>query len=198
MKKNIFLLLCVTILFPIVNCQNKINAVDVFKMYLFLNKRTFKSDRSIVKNDSTYLHFSDFLYLSLDTLQVYNSIKGAYYNEFDFYKLSQFGIHYKDNSTYNKFHVEFGFLGYYILCINNKTGICYRLAGFDVNDFYDFLFDFQSIYLQNNMRKVSKNTFFKKFKVENLNFLCIYKGLKKQKKKTPICLFKNEEPMSWW
>ena len=71
-----------------------------------------------------------------------------------------------------------GMCDFYVLALNPKTGISYCLSGFDVNDFLGFLSDFKASYFNDTGKKLKTSKFIKNYKVENLDFECLYKGLK--------------------
>ncbi len=186
------------------NAQSKTDVEDVFKMQLFLNKRNViidKKSNSIIKNDSLYNLFKGLINLKIDTLQISNKLEGLHYDiNFKFYKIHQSTISYKKeliNQQYNYIGIVCWDPDYCILAINQKTGASYRLAGFDTNDFLSFLSDFKEKYNHQNKKNLKTSTFLNNYKVQDLDFKCMYKGLRSKemdRNKYP-CLRRCNDPM---
>ncbi|WP_306353305.1 hypothetical protein [Flavobacterium sp. '19STA2R22 D10 B1'] len=184
--------------------QSKTDVEDVFKMQLFLNKRNIiftRGDNSAIKNDSLYKSFKNLISLKIDTLKIDNDIEGLQYDmNYKFYKIKDLNI------SYNKELVghENSYISvvcwdpdYCILAINEKTGASYRLTGFDTNDFLSFLSDFKEKYNHQNKKNLKTSTFLNNYKVQDLDFKCMYKGLRSKemdRNKYP-CLRRCNDPM---
>lgn len=194
------------------NCYSQLRteAVSIFKMNLFLDKKNsdFRGmNPLVVKNDSLYKEFSNLIRLKLDTLKVYgdyNLINSSVGHNLMFFKVSV-GVNNKNNITYVRelTSEESQFFGFfanvfdtYVIAINQKNGKCYKLEGFGTNDFLGFLSDFKEEY----NGELSTKHFLKNYRVEGLDFECLYKGLKSKKrdiKKFP-CLTRVSDDTIFW
>lgn len=182
--------------------QSKNNIEDIFKMHLFLNKKNSiyrNMDSSIVKNDSLYKVFREILNLKITMLKVENRLMGFLEENYNFYKLSEEGITYNRELKKNEhsYLPEVMINSYFVLAVNISTGASYRLAGFDTNDFMNFLSDIKENYLNGNMKRLKTKYFLNNYKVEDLNFKCLYEGLTKEeidRNKYP-CLERCSEPL---
>ncbi len=174
--------------------QLRTDAQSIFKMYLFLGRVNvdFKGiDKKVSKNDSLYKVFSGVISLNLDTLKI---IKNSFNGEqsipkFSFYELLIYDsvkMDYTENVTYQRrldasedqfFGIPVGGSNGYIIAINQVTGKSYRLKGFDTNDFLTFLSDFKEEYNKGEKKSLPTRRFLNLYKVEKLNFECLYKGL---------------------
>lgn len=161
------------------NAQVKENESEIFKMQLFLNRKAFvkNNDDSLSNLSSSYKIFSDLFILQMNELKVENKLSGVLGCDYVFYEVIESEIKRKRELS----SIEYKYLDFecypankYILAINLKTGLSYRLSGFETNDFISFFIDFKSYYLN---RKLNIKTFLNDFKVENLDFECMYKGL---------------------
>ncbi|TRX35511.1 hypothetical protein FNW52_10755 [Flavobacterium sp. ZT3R18] len=182
--------------------QSKNNIEDIFKMQLFLNKKNtiFRNmDYSVSKNDSLYKKFKEVFNIKIDTLKINNKLSGVLENQYQFFKITE------NNIVYDKILVgkESRYLlletmmnCYYVLAVNTNTGASYRLSGFDANDFFGFLSDFKEEYLNSNFIKLKNSTFFKNYKVEYLDFNCLYEGLSRRDldREKYECLRRCSEP----
>ena len=73
----------------------------------------------------------------------------------------------------------------------------YRLKGFNGNDFLSFLRDFKEIYKRKTDKAISSNKLIKKYKIPDVNFKCLYKGLRAKNidiQKYP-CLIRFSDPV---
>ena len=182
--------------------QSKNNVEDIFKMELFLNKKNtsyMDTTNSISKNDSLYKKFKEILNIKIEKLKIDNKLSGFLENDYQFFMLSEKNVSYNksfDAKEYRYLQIEMMIDSYYILAINIKTGANYRLAGFDSNDFTNFLLDFKEQYLISNSIKLKNSTFFNKFKVEYLDFKCMYDGLKSEQldREKFTCLKRCSDP----
>lgn len=165
--------------FTKLSAQTETNESEIFKMQLFLNKKSFKkSNQDTINNVSlSYKMFSDLFVLKMNELNVENSLLGNLETNYVFYKVQESEIMYKrklSNDEYRYFDIECYPDYYYILAINLNTGASYRLAGFESNDFITFFIDFRDHYLN---EKLTLKKFLKDYKVENLDFHCMSEGL---------------------
>lgn len=183
--------------------QSKNNVEDIYKMHLFLNKKNsvFRNmNSSISKNDSLYKVFREIVIIKIDTLKMDNSLSGFLEENYQFYKLSEKNITYKrefKKDEYSYLIPEVMINSYYVLAVNTSTGASYRLAGFDINDFMMFLSDFKENYLNGNMKRLKTNYFLNNYKVEDLDFNCLYEGLRKKEidRDKYSCLKRCSEPL---
>lgn len=184
MKKNVILLLF--FLVNAVYAQHSTNVQDIFKMMIFLNKENAPIGKdSSIKNDSLYRIFSQRIILKIDTLKVTNNLKDLYnYKDLGFYSVNESDIRYQGNLLGNDINfigTNCGLTKLFIIAVDNKRGYSYRLAGFDTNDFFAFLYYFKEIYQNNNFKKLTTNAFLKNYQVESLDFYCLNKALRMKK-----------------
>ncbi|WP_306353307.1 hypothetical protein [Flavobacterium sp. '19STA2R22 D10 B1'] len=205
MIKKIFILFICVLSINAINAQSKTDVEDVFKMQLFLNKKNsiFRNmNHSVIKNDSLYNIFKNLIDLKIDTLQVENNLEGILYDiDYKFYKVSDARTSFNRkfiNDDFRYLNISFGMDNFFILAVHQKTGASYRLAGFDTNDFLGFLSDFKEKYNHQNMKNLKTTTFLNNYKVQDLDFKCMYKGLRSKeidRNKYP-CLERCNDPVS--
>ena len=184
MIKKILILFFISLSFSHhLNAQSKTDIEDVFKMQLFLNRKNvvFRTmDTSIVRNDSLYYSFKDLISLKIDTLKLENNLSFLE-EDYKFYRVQETGINYNRKLASDEFrYLNIGcwMNGSYIIALNQTSGISYRLMGFDNNDFLGFFSDFKEMYRKSNVKKLKVSNFFKNYKVEDLDFRCLYNGLR--------------------
>lgn len=209
--KRVFLFIILSCIWLYSNAQLKIDAVSVFKIHLFINSKIeiIKGvDSTIVINDSLYKAYSNAIDLKLDTLKVtgnWELTKSVFSSQYQFYQLLAYDNQkksYTQNIVYkrklNSSEEHFMIIkGSCILAINQKTGLSYKLKGFNSNDFLNFLSDFKEAYKESTGNKLSTSEFLKNYKVDGLNFECLYLGLKQDKidrEKYP-CLKRMSDPV---
>lgn len=176
MKKIFYLImfLCVT---NISNSQENSSIKDIFTMQLFLNKMDFINNHKgikFIKNDSTYNKFKDFIELKINKLTL-NTVDNNI-SDFEFCMVNSDSITFKSNI--NELDVSCGFQKKFVLAIQKDTYKIYRIMGFDTNDFLFFLEDFKKTYRDKFFKKISSKYFLKNYFVNELDFNCIYNGLK--------------------
>ena len=66
----------------------------------------------------------------------------------------------------------------YIICIDKVSGLSYRLKGFRGNDFFSLMMEIKRQYRALYKENLDDKDFFSLYKVEGLDFRCIYEGLK--------------------
>jgi hypothetical protein len=162
--------------------QSKTKAEDIFKMHLFLDKKNItRSDleKNVIKNDSLFDSFKKNCSIKIDTLKMYSNIYLPIDGSFKFYVISD--IEYKNELS----KVEMWFLKIdlnldykYVIAINESTGRSYCLSGFNNNDFFVFFSDISNAYRSFYFKKLKISNFLKNYKVENLDFECLYKSIK--------------------
>jgi len=182
--------------------QIKTDATSIFKMQLFLDNKNLiltGLDTAIIRDDSLYNSFSDVVNLKLDTLE----IKGNYYltksslsPKYKFFQLKEHSYRKALNELEMHLYRVFGDT-FCSIAINQETGKCYRLLGFNTNDFLSFLADFREEYREKQEKKLGVSYFLKNYSVNNIDFYCLNKGLKRHKvdrKKYP-CLVRASDPI---
>jgi hypothetical protein len=182
--------------------QSRTEAEDIFKMHLFLDKKNIsRSDLSkkIVKSDSLYDSFKKNCSIKMDTLKLKSNIYLSLDGDFMFYKMTD--IIYKDGLDINEswfLKIDLGLDYKYIIAINQNTGRSYRLSGFNSNDFFMFYSDIKKSYKSSKFKELRKKLFFSEYVVEDIDFECLYKGLKEEsidKEKYP-CLKTSSDTFS--
>lgn len=199
MKNNFLIILILLFTFEMFS-QIETDAVSTFKMQIFMDKKsvTFESDISI-KNDSLYNAFSDNIILKLDTLKIkgeYTLVESALSPQFKFFQL--IGHSYKKKLSELELKL-FWVFGDKIctIAINQETGKSYRLMGFNTNDFLSFYSDYKEEFEKKQEKNLKIKKFLKDYKVEKLDFECMYKGLKNiyiDRVKYP-CLARASDPI---
>jgi hypothetical protein len=180
-----------------------VNAKDIFYMQLFLDK-SMKKNASVLKNDSLYRGYRGYMDFDLVCLETKNIEE-----EFQFYSL-KWNIYMDDGRirfiNKNNMDIEsdkmefYDFSGSatteYVLCINTKTGRSYRIYGFNGNDFFSLLRDYNEI--MNKRGRFSDKDFLKECWVDGIDFKCLYKALKDSKRdgysRYP-CLLRVSDPI---
>jgi hypothetical protein len=204
-KKNLIILLLCMSCYNL-SAQSKIDIDYIFKMKLFLNKENVFTDKAnpvITKGDSLFRIFNDLILLKVKELNLYNNLEISCQNNYKFYSVKESQITYardlsKQEVNYFGISSELS-SNNYVISVNKQTGYIYRLAGFDTNDFLGFLADYKEMYLKCNSKKLKTSTFLKNFKVEGLDFDCLYEGLRKDEldRKKYTCLYRCNESISF-
>jgi hypothetical protein len=184
MKKTINFLVIIFFTTISLFSQSMTDAEDIFKMHLFLDKQNISRndiEKNVVKNDSLFNAFKKNCIIIIDTLKIeapkYLPLDG----DFTFFMIKN--IDYKKDMTKSELwylKVDFNLDYKYIIAINKETGRSYCLSGFHKNDFFIFFSDLSKAYRFFNFKKLKISFFLKNYKVENLDFECLYKGLKKR------------------
>jgi hypothetical protein len=197
------LMLCFNLMLCVfsVHSQNTTNAKDIFKLWLFLDKAnavTDDSSRTHIKDYSLFLSFYDIMDLKMDTLksEAFDQIGYKFYS-INLNSSTQLkAIPAKQESDVLLFT---GTLTTFIVGINDRIGKSYRLAGFNGNDFLNLLSDVKegSNTYPISIYPVSHQIFFKRYKVEGLDFNCLYNGLRAKNKdiKRFPCLKRCSDPI---
>ncbi|MDR2651972.1 MAG: hypothetical protein LBC68_06610 [Prevotellaceae bacterium] len=178
----------VILLMPFYVMAQKIDAVDIAKMYMFLNQSytTYFMPNMINKNDFSYLDFKNSFEIKLDTLEITDELEEItdYNKDNNFFEFIDGKLKYTfykiniDSITNEPFFIgSFAMMRYCVIAIQESTGKSYRIIGFDNNDLLSFLSDFRSQYLKVNHKNISINQILKYFKVECVDFECLYNGL---------------------
>lgn len=192
-----FLKIAIVLIFSFLSfksfAQIKIDSTSVFKMWLYVDMESCKEKDNnsqieliAYKNDSLYETFKSVIDIKIRKL----TSKG-FSNDYSFYTLEHFdkNNNYVQNIFYkrplNDFEKDVFFIGQnnqgarqYVIAINNKNGRSYRLVGFNNSDFLNFLRDFKKDYKQDNLhKKMTTKIFLKNFKLEGVDFKCLYNGI---------------------
>jgi hypothetical protein len=174
------------------SAQNTTNAKALFKMWLFLDKlnvRDLEDTSKVSKDYLLFLAFYDVIELKLDTLtsQGFNALNYKFYSmSLDSLQLKKIPI--KQEKELLLFA---GGFKTFVIGVNHQTGQSYRLVGFNGNDFLSLLSDLKET------NSVSNSMFFRNYKVEGLDFTCLYEGLRAKKKniKQFPCLKRCSDPI---
>lgn len=177
-KLKTFSYLIFLLFIQLVFSQTSTNTEDIFKAHLFLNKsNVVRSDlkNEVVKDDSLFKVFCNETDLVLDTLKLDTDLYFPIDGQFSFYKLKE--IKYKNRKNW---YLDIAWCNFsnYIIAVNNDTGANFRLQGFENNDFFSFFILLKKSYRTSNFKKLRNSSFFKNYKVEGLDFKCIYRALK--------------------
>lgn len=181
-----------------------LDAIFSFKMYIFLDQnidRLNLLDSNSKIKDSLFNSYCNLITIKLDTLKIEGSyllVSSALTPKFIFYKFKSHS--WKRKLTLqesNLFEPTFGLRSDYVLAINQKTGSVYRISGFEGNDFLSFLFNFIGETPSNELGKITRDNFLKNYRVSELDFNCLYKGLHtftNNQRKFP-CLYRVKDPI---
>ena len=154
-----------------------------------------------VKNDSSFILFDRIVDVTLNKIKSDGFSENFIFLSLDLYDLKENrfleNIIYCKDYAYDedKFVISINkYVERYILCINKSTGKSYRLYGFNGNDFFSFYRDIQDEYYFNNGKKMKYRYFLKFYKVEKIDFNCLYKSLIKAEFTSP-CLNRMSDPL---
>jgi hypothetical protein len=201
--KLLFLLIIVSLITSNLKAQSNIDESFLFKMWLFADRDI---NKEVLKNDSIFSTFNDITELNLDKIEC--KLLGS---EYQFVFLTLYNIknnNFLDNVTYkrnlssdevkNYFIPVNKYIGQYVLAINSKTGMSYRLSGFNGNDFLGFLSDFKEAYKLKYKKGLSDKEFLKQYHIEGIDFCCLYEGLKAKEvdRDKYSCLKRCSDPIS--
>lgn len=210
---NKILFLSALLIFPkFLFSQKEIDVEFIFKMHLFLDNQYAE-----VKNNYSMNMFCENIKLNLDTLyrsfssysnediavidinELANISQDPIIEDVSYYKLNVLETstisvnNQRDTLSNHSFGIYAGKQSYYILAINVKNGLAYRLSGFRGNDFIELLMDIELGYRKNG-KFFSVKKFIKNTDIEGLNFKCLYKHLRRKRKiKKASCLEKVSE-----
>lgn len=182
--------------------QIKIDAVSIFKMQLFLDKNDIelgKFDLTTVKSDSLYKAFNEIVDLRIDTLKITGDhylTKSALSPKYTFFQLTSHS--YKKKLSEKELQLYWIFGDHVCtIAINQETGKSYRLLGFNTNDFLSFLSDFREEFKIKQGEKLTVKHFLKNYIVEDVDFECLYNGLRSGEADTKSypCLVKASDPV---
>jgi hypothetical protein len=161
----------------ILSAQTKTVENEIFKIQLWLNKKSLTKNNGQNESKDSYKNFCDSFNLSLNKLKVQNNLIGLFDQEYVFYRVFESDIVFKEglsNEDYKLLDIQCYPSNSYILAINQTTGSSFKLKGFETNDFASFLFDLKRNLSNKNFQI---RDFLKNFKVEGLDFECLYEGL---------------------
>lgn len=201
--KILCFLMALCLMASTLKAQTNTDAEFLFKIWLFTDR---ENSNGVYKNDSLFTAFSKTIDLKLEKSE-YNLL-GI---EYQFYFLRLYDIKnnkFIDNVSYKRdlaldeiknYTIPVNkYIGQYVIGLNPKTGMSYRLSGFNGNDFMGFLSDFKEAFKLKYNRRLSSKKFLKQYHVEGIDFKCLYEGLKVKevnRDKYP-CLIRCSDPVS--
>ena len=184
------------------NAQKNVSAKFLFKMWLYIDRNNGEGGE---KTDSLFKKFDQVVEINLDTVAY-----KLYDIDLHFYFLKLYDLNnnkFTRNLSYNRnvssdelknLVIPVGkFIQHYVIVISSKTGRSYRLSGFNGNDLLAFLSDFKEEYKAKHYTSLSTKKFLKEFHVPDLDFDCLFQGLKAKeidRDKYP-CLMQCSEPI---
>lgn len=180
--KSIFFCWCVVSIFntlPLA-AQEAIEPEIAFKMHIFLADITYLGmpgeynimrDTVFVKKYQTFKDFYDSTTLLVDTLKCFSLVSG----DFSFFRVRKICFHksYECPLELRCFSDESRF----VLAIDQRNSVVYRLGGFVENDFFHLLANVKA------RKNISTRYFLRNAHVESLDFNCLHKGLHDSKRK---------------
>lgn len=183
------------------HAQSNVDVEDIFKLQLFLDKKNtiHSSTKDVVKDDSLYQVFSNSIKLTIDTLKVESQLYD-FIDPFKYYRIDLRAVVQKlssNDTNIQSLSLFHGLNTTCVLAISPKTGLAYRLQGFNGNDFLTFLQDLKEVYRKEASRNISNSKLFKKYKLPEVSFKCLYTGLRARNidtKKYP-CLIRYSDPV---
>ena len=153
---------------------------EMFKMQLF-------TELSVVTNDHDFVakNANVFSIVNSSTNVTLHPLKSeGFHEKFLFFEVDATkGKDIEYNESEYRLNLLIGWGSKYIFCIDTSSFILYRITGFNGSDFWDFLEVCQD---KQRLRSFNINKFVKNHKVDNVNFKCIYKGLRAKKYMTHI------------
>jgi hypothetical protein len=168
--------------------QKSADGIFLFKTWLYLEHENNSSRQNIefpVKDSTVFSLYLNNVTLKLDTLSSTGFSKNYVFLALNFKSQAERA---KGNDSSLRYNDKFSFLEYiviptlcnkYVLCVNQTTGLSYRLQGFSGNDFFSLLRDTKADYRSDNKKQLKNSIFFKKNQVEGIDFACIFKALRK-------------------
>ncbi|MQP51730.1 MULTISPECIES: hypothetical protein [unclassified Flavobacterium] len=168
--------------------EHKIDYEHIFKKWIYIEKTsgylpTEESMNSIsIKNDSIFNIFKDNIKLKISELN--NNLPHKYVVKYLILNNQNVIDTNQDltpfNMDVNSFFYNNQCDGKLVLVFDIEKGMSYRIAGFNGNDLMSLLFSIQEYYFK-NYEKISFKSIIKKHHIEDVDLLCIYKGLKSER-----------------
>jgi len=143
----------------------------LFKMQLFMNNWVVYNDRNydvVVKTDTLFMVINRNMKVTLHSLKTEGFPDGLLFFEVD----AEEDIKYNDKPDYL---IKGGCCGKYVFCIDTFEFTLYRISGFENSDFLYFLDKYE---WQWKLRPFTIGKFIEKYKVEGVDFKCLYNGLR--------------------
>lgn len=184
--------------------QQSVDGEFLFKTWFFLEKVNESNSYTKYhsKDSSLFEFFLKEVDLKIDTL-----VTSGFHIDYLFLSVCQFyndslvnknAIVYKGESQKNGYlytGIPINHCEGYTLAINRVTGRSYRLKGFRGNDFLTLLGDIKMDHKErmkgNKFLKAFRvDKFLKEYKVDGIDFICLYKALNSFKKRNAACLSK--------
>ena len=165
--------------------QQNTDANFIFKTLLFLDHKNFDSRYSKdfkIKDSSLFARFNTGVELNFDTLKT-----TGFSSEYNFFLLASYkgNLPYKTNAIRYNLKKQIEYVGIpvnncdgYVICVNNITGISYRIQGFNSSDFLALIRDIQLEISTNDNKQLMDKEFLKMYSVNGIDFRCLYEGLK--------------------
>lgn len=175
--------------FVCVNCfaqtNSKIDFEHVFKKWIYIEKTSelindkYDLNPITIKNDTVFNNFNSNLKLIVTSVKS-NLPSGFFVKSVSLD--SQNVINMNPNlNPYNIGIKSFSYTnqcsGKLVLIFNLKTGMSYRISGFNGNDYLDFLSDLKNILFEDIGKKFKRSQLMNKYFIEHVDLKCIYKGL---------------------
>jgi hypothetical protein len=169
-------------------------------MQVFLDRKNVVDNATIglAKDHLHYLAFKSAVYLDIDSLAIKSSLVGMEdFATFLITDLKNVEHNFSDFDNQDQLlSLSHGPNTEMVLALNRKTGQTYRIFGFNGNDIGNFLNDFFGHYELKFGERLRARKFFRAFRVENVDFKCLYKGTRRIRyspERFP-CLKKASEP----
>lgn len=185
------LIVCFFLLGGILQGQDKNDIEYLFKLQLFLDakNRYYPQDKDIIKTNLLFDNFYQSVETKIDTLNARSDLFD-FMDSFQYYRVNVHNITYKDGENIPVPTIK---CNIYIIALNNKTGLVYRLKGFNGNDFNDYLKEVKKMYSSWDMN-ISYRQILRRYKVEDLDFHCLYKNILSQNQ-NDNCMIKCSDPI---
>ena len=170
------------------NAQKTSDVKFLFKTWLFLEHVNTESREAIlfpVKDSALFSLWQNAIELKLDTLKKTGFSKDYIFVSISLKKLDiplkDFPIVYKQWKMIDYLDMPVDSCGAYVLCVNKRAGISYRLRGFRENDFLGLYRDIRGDFEGRTTKRLSIRRFLKQYTVNDLDFECLYEGLTSNK-----------------
>jgi len=179
--KNIICILLMHLFFlPMSTClyaQNSSDSKYLFKMWLFLdhsNDHSREIPSATAKDSVIFKLFDENIELKFDTLKANSFLK-----EYLFLSVNpKGGIKYSPTTNKLIYLSIPSDSSTYVLCVNKFQGTSFRLKGFSGNDLFSLINEIIEKSKKEYKRKLSMRDVLKQLNVQDIDFDCIFRGLK--------------------
>jgi hypothetical protein len=182
LKKMINFVLCLSFFTNVFSQNRSIDAIEIFKEYMFLDVRLSGQERVILRNKENFHLFSENTILKPDTLlssfYQYLILSVDVFREENLVIINNFGLHPSIDRE-----GEYNSTKKYVIAISKIDGQAYRLAGFRTSDFLTFLeeqwrmekfgFRDQTVFKRRLVKRFIKDNF-----IDGLDMDCLFKASK--------------------